>query len=183
MSILIVTDLECTCDETTETYTSIIPRDRMEVIEIGSVAYDTTTKTIIEEFQAFVRPVEYPTLTKFCTKLTTIRQDMVDNEDIFEVVYPKFEQFMSKYANSKFACYGNFDFNHLQKECNRKNVKFSIKNHINVSHEIVKYFNLKKKVGTWKALQLAGLKFEGTQHRGIDDARNIAKLVEYMGIE
>ena len=31
-----------------------------------------------------------------------------------------------------------------------------------------------------KALQLVDLPLEGTHHRGIDDARNIAKLLPYM---
>jgi inhibitor of KinA sporulation pathway (predicted exonuclease) len=31
-----------------------------------------------------------------------------------------------------------------------------------------------------QALQLAGLPLEGTHHRGIDDARNIAKLLPYI---
>jgi len=31
-----------------------------------------------------------------------------------------------------------------------------------------------------EALQLAEIKLEGTHHRGIDDARNIAKLLPYI---
>jgi len=39
---------------------------------------------------------------------------------------------------------------------------------------------LPKKPGLGEAVQLAGLEFTGTHHRGIDDARNIARLLPYV---
>ena len=39
---------------------------------------------------------------------------------------------------------------------------------------------IQERYGMAKALQLVGLPLEGTHHRGIDDARNIAKLLPYI---
>lgn len=39
---------------------------------------------------------------------------------------------------------------------------------------------LNKKPGLGDAVRLAGLEFSGTHHRGIDEARNIARLLPYI---
>ncbi len=39
---------------------------------------------------------------------------------------------------------------------------------------------LKKKQGMAEALKLCGLKLEGAHHRGIDDARNIARMLPWI---
>jgi len=39
---------------------------------------------------------------------------------------------------------------------------------------------LKKKQGMAGALKLCGLPLEGTHHRGIDDARNIARMLPWI---
>lgn len=41
-------------------------------------------------------------------------------------------------------------------------------------------FRLDREVGMPEALDLLGLKLEGTHHRGIDDASNIAKILEIL---
>jgi inhibitor of KinA sporulation pathway (predicted exonuclease) len=38
---------------------------------------------------------------------------------------------------------------------------------------------LRKKLGMAKALRHVGLELQGTHHRGIDDARNIARLLPH----
>jgi inhibitor of KinA sporulation pathway (predicted exonuclease) len=41
---------------------------------------------------------------------------------------------------------------------------------------------LKKKLGMAQALSLLGIELEGIHHRGIDDARNIARIVQTIAI-
>lgn len=182
MTILIITDLECTCDDGSEGKV-IVPREEMETIEIGAVAFDTESKQIIAEFQSYVKPMKHPVLTAFCKQLTTIKQEDIDTAKNFRHIYPEFEKFIAKFPNSVFACYGNFDFNQFKRECRDKNVRFNIKRHINISEEVVKHFKLKRKVGVRGALNILKLEFQGTPHRGIDDARNIAKIAELIGIK
>lgn len=182
MTILIITDLECTCDDSNKGKVAV-HRDERETIEIGAVAFDTESKQIIAEFQSYVKPMKHPVLTVFCKQLTTIKQEDIDTAKNFRHIYPEFEQFIAKFPNSVFACYGNFDFNQFKRECRDKNVRFNIKRHINISEEVVKHFKLKRKVGVRGALNILKLEFQGTPHRGIDDARNIAKIAELIGIK
>lgn len=52
--------------------------------------------------------------------------------------------------------------------------------HVNLKQLFSNTQGLPKRYGMAEALQLAGLPLEGTHHRGIDDARNIAKLLPYI---
>jgi inhibitor of KinA sporulation pathway (predicted exonuclease) len=48
--------------------------------------------------------------------------------------------------------------------------------HVNLKQQYGSIRKLQRAVGMKNALQLEGLSLEGTHHRGIDDARNIAKI-------
>ena len=48
--------------------------------------------------------------------------------------------------------------------------------HISVKHRYAEHKQLMRPVGMVRALALEGLSADGTHHRGIDDARNIAKI-------
>ncbi|MGL5878057.1 MAG: 3'-5' exonuclease, partial [Xenococcaceae cyanobacterium] len=52
--------------------------------------------------------------------------------------------------------------------------------HLNLKQLFSENQNLPKKYGMAQALDLVGIKLVGTHHRGIDDARNIAKLLPYI---
>jgi inhibitor of KinA sporulation pathway (predicted exonuclease) len=64
-------------------------RGNMEVIEFPSVLGRLEGSTLINvaEFQQYVRPVIVPELSQFCTELTGIRQEQVDNATPFPDVY------------------------------------------------------------------------------------------------
>ena len=74
----LVVDFEATCSRD-----SVVPRDEMEIIEIGAVLQSTRTFEIEAEYQAFVRPQRHPVLTDFCRELTTITQADVDQARTF----------------------------------------------------------------------------------------------------
>lgn len=60
-------DFEATCDSDR----TKIPRHESEIIEFGAVMVDTTTGERVFEFSQFVKPVIHPTLSAFCTELTS----------------------------------------------------------------------------------------------------------------
>ena len=64
----LVVDLEATCCDRKSS-----PSSKREIIEIGAVMVDRDLNAI-SEFQTFVRPVRFPTLTSFCTELTISRK-------------------------------------------------------------------------------------------------------------
>ena len=82
----IIVDLEATCWE-------VVDRKDMEIIEIGAVVL-SPNKNLDKEFTAFVRPIMKPILSDYCKKLTTISQKDVDSAETFNVVFPKFLQWI-----------------------------------------------------------------------------------------
>ncbi len=82
----LIVDLEATCcDQGT------IPSTEMEIIEIGAVMLNRNTWAIDSEFQQFIKPVRHPQLTAFCTELTTIRQQDVEQAPQFPEAIAQFK--------------------------------------------------------------------------------------------
>ncbi|WP_308610338.1 hypothetical protein [Massilia frigida] len=52
--------------------------------------------------------------------------------------------------------------------------------HANVKRMMAERQKLSKKPGLGEAIRMAGMTFAGAHHRGIDDARNIARLLPYI---
>ena len=80
----LIIDFEATCDDPK-------PNDIVgEIIEFGVVLADENWD-YVDEFQSFVKPVQDPILTEFCTELTTITQQDVDSAPLFPEVMKKLE--------------------------------------------------------------------------------------------
>lgn len=174
MKTFVITDLEATCDNNNPAF----PRSLREPIEIGAVAVNENFE-IINEFQIFIKPIKTTKLTEFCKELTKIKQSDVDSAPLYEEAYYKFEDWFMKYQNPVFCSWGCYDFRVLDRECRNRNLEFYFKDGVNLKHLFGKKQNNGKELGLGRALNFAGMKFEGTQHRGIDDAKNIAKLLPY----
>jgi inhibitor of KinA sporulation pathway (predicted exonuclease) len=172
----LVLDLEATCCDQ-----GSIARNQMEIIEIGAVMVDSTTLTIVDEFQTFVKPVRHPILTEFCTALTSIAQTEVDRAPTYPEASAMLKNWLSGYPNGVFGSWGDYDRKQFKKDSNFHQLPFPIAYpHINLKKVFSETQGLPKRYGMETALELAGLPLEGTHHRGIDDARNIAKLLPYI---
>ncbi|MCC3426177.1 MAG: exonuclease domain-containing protein [Microcoleus sp. PH2017_01_SCD_O_A] len=172
----LVLDLEATCCDK-----GSIARNQMEIIEIGAVMVDSTTLTIVDEFQTFVKPVRHPILTEFCTALTSIAQTEVDRAPTYPEASAMLKNWLSGYPNGVFGSWGDYDRKQFKKDSNFHQLPFPIAcPHINLKQLFSETQGLPKRYGMEKALELAALPLEGTHHRGIDDARNIAKLLPYI---
>lgn len=166
----LVVDLEATCDDQ-----GAVPRDASEIIEIGAVKVDALTLLPVAEWQTFVRPVLHPRLTRFCTTLTSITQAQVDAAPRFLEVVKDLGRFA---AGSLFCSWGNYDKNQLARDAERNGIKSPLgPRHWNLKEAFSAATGIPRRLGTGQALQRAGLAFAGTPHRGIDDARNIARLL------
>lgn len=167
----VIVDLEATCWKAPASGPN-------EIIEIGSVAYEVGAG-VLGEFQTFVRPQLRPTLSEFCTELTTIRQDNVDGAPAFAEAYAAFVQWMATWRPAVLASWGNYDLNQIGKDCRRHRLETRIDRHANLK---VMFGDLSgyRKCGMARALRVLGIAIEGTHHRGIDDARNIARILEWM---
>ena len=168
----LVVDLEATCDDR-----GAVPRAESEIIEIGAVLVDGETLAPVEEFQTFVRPVVHPKLTAFCTELTTITQAMVDHALLFPAALARLVAFGTR---ALFCSWGNYDRNQLAMDAARHEVAMPLPgDHANLKELFAKVLGGKKQ-GTYGALARVGLTPTGTHHRGIDDARNIARLLPFI---
>lgn len=175
----IIVDFEATCCDK-----GSVARDEMEIIEIGAVALEGNGPKVLDEYQSFIRPVRNPTLTSFCKELTSISQEMVSSAREFDEVIAEFRNWIISFKTPIFCSWGNYDKNQLKQDCGFHGVEYPFsEEHINIKQKFANNVGLRKGVGLGKALHKVNLKFLGTAHRGIDDARNMAKLSEHIFIE
>lgn len=173
-----VIDLEATCSDDRS-----IARSKCEIIEIGGVLVDARTLEWIEEFQAFVKPVVYPKLTDFCTKLTTITQDQVDGAEGFAEVLAKLAPWFAD-GKTLFCSWGDYDNNQFALDAKRHKVTLPFTaGHLNLKRAFSERRTAERgsceKFGNREAMELVGVAATGVHHRGIDDARNIARLLPW----
>ncbi|MCX7749899.1 MAG: exonuclease domain-containing protein [Clostridia bacterium] len=168
----IIFDLEATCWENGKGKVS-------EIIEIGAVKLNEKLESL-GTFSTFVRPVINPILSEFCTKLTTITQQDVDGADTFELAMKTFESWIGLQGEKVLLCsWGFYDKKQILAECEVKSysgrIGWMLDSHISIKHQFAKAREISP-CGMRYALEILGLPLEGTHHRGIDDAKNIAKI-------
>ncbi|PRQ01280.1 3'-5' exonuclease [Enhygromyxa salina] len=170
----LVIDLEATCDNR-----DAVPRREMEIIEIGAVLLDTASFEPIAEFQRFVRPVRHPVLTPFCRQLTSITQAEVDDAQGFVAVLDELREFMGD-DQPLFCSWGNYDRGQFGLDADFHQVELPFNDeHLNIKQAFSDTLGTRKRFGMAKALDKLGLPLVGTHHRGIDDARNIARILPF----
>lgn len=171
---IIVIDLEATC------WNGKVPAGQVnEIIEIGICVLNTSTGEISKNEGILIKP-ERSKVSPFCTELTTITQDMLDAEGIS---YKDASAKLSANYNAHhytWASYGAYDLNMMKKQCKIRGVEYPLsQNHINVKTLFSQVKGLKRKVGMNGALGILNIPLEGTHHRGVDDAKNIAKILTW----
>jgi len=168
----VVFDLEATCWENQ-------PDKKSEIIEIGAVKLNEKLEEV-DFFAKFIRPTINPILSEFCTKLTSITQREVDQAASFKEVLQEFEAWIGLFGERVvLGSWGFYDKKQLLLECSLKNysgqISQRLKDHISIKHQFAEVKRVSP-CGMRKALEILGLSLEGRHHRGIDDAKNIAKI-------
>lgn len=169
---IIVVDVEATCwnGNPPEGMTS-------DIIEIGICLLDVHTGEITDNRGIIVTPSR-STVSDFCTELTTITPEMVETDgigfqDALKILKSEYDS-----QSRIWASYGAYDLKQFQRQCNDLGVGFPFgPSHINVKSLFAVKHKLHHETGMAGALHLLGLPLEGTHHRGVDDARNIAKIL------
>jgi inhibitor of KinA sporulation pathway (predicted exonuclease) len=172
---LVVVDLEATCDDQ-----GAVPKHEMEIIEIGAVLVHGHDYRLLADFQSFVRPIRHPRLTEFCKRLTSISQENVDAAPFFLEVVTALKGWMYSQGATVFCSWGDYDRNQIQTDCRLHGTGYPMPGrHVNLKRMFSEARGIKKGLGMGQALREVGLQLIGTHHRGIDDARNIARLLPY----
>ena len=182
-SPLLVIDLEATCWESRHA-PSGQPQSihNMEIIEFGC-ALATRDGTLLDSKSFLVRPVRHPHLSGFCTKLTGISQSMVDAALGCVAGCQEINAWLGSPAKEFIWCsWGDYDRLHIQAESEQYNSPpvFLTYPHLNLKQIWRRTTGQKKKNGLAHALAFHELEFEGHHHRGVDDARNIVRLLPFM---
>lgn len=176
----LVLDLEATCSDANDE--NSFPTTEMETIELGCVMLCGETLQPVSEFCTFIKPVRHPRLTEFCTNLTSITQADVDNAPTFTEAVAEFKAWLLQFDNLSWGSWGQYDQNQISQDCNYHNEPYPIPTapHLNLKKQFSKAQKVRKHQGMAGALRLAGIPLEGRHHRGIDDARNIARLLPFV---
>ena len=186
-----VIDFEATCEE----HKRIQPQ---EIIELPSVLLDGRTMSVVDEFQLYVRPVHRPRLTEFCTQLTGIQQAWVDEAPLFGEALQAHTDWLRSHgiavegeSGRTMICVscGDWDLKtmlpkqlHLEQYgggAKHSRVPQHLRHWINIKH-IYSRSMPQKATGMPSMLKGLGLTLEGRHHSGIDDCRNISKIVRSL---
>ncbi|XP_074821431.1 ERI1 exoribonuclease 2 isoform X1 [Natator depressus] len=201
---LIIIDFESTCWKDGKYHYS------QEIIEFPAVLLNTSTGEIESEFHMYVQPQEHPILSEFCTELTGIKQNQVDEGVPLNICLSQFSKWIQKIQKEKkiifnsdvsshsvseaksstFVTWSDWDLGVcLQYECKRKQLrKPDILNSWIDLRATYKLFYTRKPKGLNGALQDLGIEFAGREHsefmiissEGLDDSRNTARLAWRM---
>lgn len=151
----------------------------MEIIEIGICVLDLETLAIEKPKSIIVKPNGF--ISDFCTQLTSITQDMVDRDGIALQNALNLIQKEYNVSSKVWGSWGDFDRNQFFKECGFKRIRYPFgPQHINLKTIFSITYGFRQELGMPEALNHLGISLDGTHHRGLDDALNIAKLCQKM---
>jgi inhibitor of KinA sporulation pathway (predicted exonuclease) len=169
---VLVIDVESTCWEPPE----VQPKNEIsEVIEIGIAVLNIDSLKMVANDSIIIRP-QKSKVSKFCTKLTTLTQEYVDQGTTFEAAMAILRRDYDS-ENRTFASWGDYDRKMFERNCKDYGVKYPFgPRHMNLKNSFALFNGLDKEVGLDTALDILGMKMKGTHHRGVDDAHNIARV-------
>ncbi|WP_405120915.1 exonuclease domain-containing protein [Pseudomonas leptonychotis] len=170
----LVIDLEATTEE------GGWPVTDMEIIEIGACVVNANGHEVAY-FQRVVRPTRRPHLTHFCRQLTHITQVDVDAAAPLGIVWAQFEHWLLAHQPqlAGWVSWGDYDRRQLEQEWRTHGLSSYLSQvpHLNLKQRFAEARQLPRPIGLKMALNLAGLQFQGQQHRALIDARNTARLL------
>lgn len=162
MDKIIVIDLESTCwDKKTPERLQ-----ESEVIEIGVCVIESSQLRVESSEAIFVLP-QHSTVSEFCTELTNITQEMLDENGIpFSEACALLRR---KYStnNKLWASWGDYDRRQFERQCKRSGARYPFgPTHLNVKNLFAVELGLFREVGMEEALKRLGMELKGTYHRG-----------------
>ena len=171
---ILVIDLEATCwlDNPPEGQES-------DIIEIGLCTLEVATGRRLDKASIVVRP-ERSTVSEYCTILTTLTQDEVEQGISLREACKLLQ---TKYGSKErlWASFGDYDRRMFEQECLTHDVPYPFgKGHINVKSLFAVVQNLERELPLDEVMDLLDFPLEGHHHRGADDAWNIARILGHL---
>ncbi len=168
---ILVVDIEATCWE----YEPPLG-ETSEIIEVGVTCLGIRDLEVGKKRSILVKPTRSK-ISAFCTQLTTLREeDLSDAGSLRDACDILRRDYGSE--DSAWASYGDYDRNMFEKCCSELSIPYPFgPHHINIKGLFAFAAGLDFGVGTTEALEMLGLRFEGTLHRGSDDSWNVAQIL------
>lgn len=154
---------------------------RSEIIEIGAVVMDESF-VILGEFKTLVKPQYNDSIYKKYETLTGISTQMVCGAPTFVSAYEMFVNWCESFGNDyEVYAWSENDYNQLTAEMKLKEYAKQDKMRLlekwfNFQKEYTEKLGLERIMSLEKALDYAGIEFEGHMHDALCDARNTAEL-------
>jgi inhibitor of KinA sporulation pathway (predicted exonuclease) len=171
---IIVVDIECTCWEGDP------PEGQVnEIIEIGVCRLRPDTGDRFGKRSIIVKP-ECSIVSPFCTELTTLTQEQVDQGITFAEACAFLEK-EYKTRQRVWASYGDYDRQMFERQCTARGIGYPFSaTHLNIKTLFTLLRGMRHDVGMAQAMELAELPLEGRHHRGDDDAWNTAQMLAVL---
>lgn len=154
---------------------------RSEIIEIGAVVMDESFM-VLGEFKTLVKPQYNVSIYKRYETLTGISTQMVDGAPIFATAYEMFVNWCESYGSDyEVYAWSENDYNQLTAEMRLKKYEKAdklrpLKRWFDFQKEYTEKIGLERIISLEKALNYAGIEFEGHMHDALCDAKNTAEL-------
>ncbi|MGJ3238420.1 MAG: exonuclease domain-containing protein [Anaerolineae bacterium] len=171
-SVLVV-DIEATCWYKMQTP----PDQRSEIIEIGICRYHLTDGRITQRQGILITPTESE-LSAFCIELTGITPAMLAQGISFEQACQHLQTAYQS-AHHLWVSWGNYDRRMFIEQCQRRNLSYPFADqHCNLKNLFANIYG--NRLGIKQAMDKLRLTWQGRQHRGVDDAHNIARTLHHL---
>lgn len=176
----VVLDFESTCDDGRRV-------EPQEIIEFPMVLVDATTGRVQSEFRTYVKPHHHPQLTSFCIQLTGIQQMLLDQAPEWQAAFLKGQAWLDGQLDDPggtpksclLVTCGDWDLKKMlpcQCSLSSSHIPHRFKQWLNIK-ELFRKATGRPGAGMPSMLQNLGLKLEGKHHCGLDDCRNIARIL------
>lgn len=157
-----------------------------EIIEIGAVMLDNGHQEI-SRFKTYVKPQYSEEIRDIITKLTGITTKMVKDAPVFEDAVKQFFGWCFSYdGECQVQAWSDSDLHQILAEIALKHYVINkkeqelIDNWMDFQNEYIVKLGLGRVVSLEKALNYAGIEFQGKQHDALDDAKNTADLFKII---
>jgi len=152
-----------------------------EIVEIGAVKI-TSDMTVLETFQAFVRPDNLASFTDYSEQLTGIKRSDIENARTWNEVWKSFAQF-TEFTNCKLVAWHAYNDNYVLREAYRRNqIGYPhdpfIVDVAAMTYIIFSYLGVKTKFSlgeVCKRLQLVQ-----PSHRALEDAKCVVRILNVL---
>lgn len=174
LDAIVIVDVEATCWRGQPP-----PGEAQEIIEIGVCLLEVATGRRYQRASMLVRP-ERSTVSRYCTRLTKITPEMAAGGETFANACARLQD---EFATDQrtWASWGNFDRKIFVHQCRERGVKYPFSDsHLNVKNLFALQHRLDREIGMPRAMARLGHRFDGTHHRGGDDAWNLAAVLAHV---